>query len=95
MDFGYAIDLESLDLESEMKLTKKSKKCPFPSIRSWTTNGEISPDQKSKFYYADPAETNAQLMVRILEGEFVALLGPRASENTTSLFLHSFAKRRN
>ncbi|CAG8719616.1 9956_t:CDS:2, partial [Funneliformis mosseae] len=59
---------------------------PYPSIRSWTTSGVISPDQRTKFYYADPAETNIELVNKILEGEFVALHGPRASGKSTRIY---------
>ncbi|CAG8648821.1 6443_t:CDS:2 [Funneliformis mosseae] len=55
-------------------------------FRSWTTSGVISPDQRAKFYYADPAETNFELVNGILKGEFVALHGPRASGKSTRVY---------
>ncbi|RGB27452.1 hypothetical protein C1646_673975 [Rhizophagus diaphanus] len=41
---------------------------PYPSIRSWATNGLISPDQRDKYYYTDPAKTNTELPNSILCG---------------------------
>ncbi|PKB95932.1 hypothetical protein RhiirA5_385680 [Rhizophagus irregularis] len=57
---------------------------PYPSIRSWATNGIISPDQRDKYYYADPAKTNTELLNSILEGKFVALHSPRSSDTIES-----------
>ncbi len=59
---------------------------PYPSIRKWTVNGVIGPGQITKFYYADPMETNSELMERIMDGEFIALHGPRASGKTTRIY---------
>ncbi|CAG8844540.1 4933_t:CDS:1, partial [Racocetra persica] len=52
---------------------------PYPCIRSWTTDGVISPEQKAMYYYADPAETNNDFVRRILSCEFITLHSPRAS----------------
>ncbi|PKY35817.1 hypothetical protein RhiirB3_396436 [Rhizophagus irregularis] len=86
---------ENIDSEGRRKSTKR---ClwqypflqylivPYPSIRSWATNGIISPDQRDKYYYADPAKTNTELLNSILEGKFVALHGPRSSGKTTRVY---------
>ncbi|RGB24234.1 hypothetical protein C1646_773377 [Rhizophagus diaphanus] len=73
--------------EREFKKRKQENKenvVPYPSIRSWATNGIISPDQRDKYYYADPAKTNTELLNSILEGKFVALHGPRSSDTIES-----------
>ncbi|CAG8694208.1 18926_t:CDS:2 [Rhizophagus irregularis] len=72
---------ENIDSEGRRKSTKR---LPYPSIRSWATNGIISPDQRDKYYYADPAKTNTELLNSILEGKFVALHGPRSSDTIES-----------
>ncbi|RIA81116.1 hypothetical protein C1645_744762 [Glomus cerebriforme] len=66
-------DKENIEPKRKKKSVEKCK--PYPCIRSWTTNGVIRPDQKTMYYYVDPAETNMDLIKRILSVIIVGTFG--------------------
>ncbi|RUS18183.1 hypothetical protein BC937DRAFT_89064 [Endogone sp. FLAS-F59071] len=53
--------------------------------KKWSVNSTILPQERSNFYFVDPAdhEKNLNLLMNIKEGKYVLMYGPRASGKST------------
>jgi hypothetical protein len=59
----------------------------FEGTRKWSVDGALSISENDRYYIVDPATQDGtrQCLERLENGEYVMLMGPRASGKTTRL----------